>query len=68
MPDARKGKQLVLIIEQEQVTTGRIAAYFASRGLSPLWTPKRILCVKHAPVLGTGKFDYVTAKAMAQEG
>lgn len=68
VPDARKGEQLVLIIEGEQVTTGRIAAHFASRGLSPLWTPKRILCVKHAPVLGTGKFDYVTAKAMAQEG
>lgn len=67
VPDARKGEQLVLIIEQEQVTTGRIAAYFASRGLSPLWTPKRILCVRHAPVLGSGKFDYVTAKALAQE-
>lgn len=67
VPDPRKGEQLVLIIEQEKVSPSRIAAYFASRGLSPLWTPKRILCVKQAPFLGTGKFDYTTAKIMAEK-
>lgn len=67
VPDSRKGEQLALIIEREDATTGRIAAYFASRGLSPLWTPKKILCVRHAPLLGTGKFDYAAAKALATE-
>jgi len=67
VPDSRKGEQLVLIIEGEEVTSGRIAAHFASQSLPPLWTPKKILTVKHAPVLGTGKFDYVTAKKMAAE-
>ena len=67
VPDARKGEQLVLIIEGEDVSTGRIAAHFAAKGLSPLWTPRRILSVKHAPVLGAGKFDYMAAKRMAME-
>lgn len=65
VPDSRKGEQLVLIIEKDEVTTGQIATFFASRSLSPLWVPKRIISVKQAPLLGTGKFDYITAKAMA---
>ena len=65
-PDSRKGEQLVLIIERDDVTTGHIAAHFAARGLSPLWVPRRIMGVRHAPILGTGKFDYSTAKAMAE--
>ena len=43
IPDPRKGEQLALVIDTENVTTSRIAAHFASRGLSPLWTPKRII-------------------------
>ncbi|MBR6673853.1 MAG: AMP-binding protein, partial [Mailhella sp.] len=62
IPDERKGEQLALVIQAENVTTSRIAAHFASRGISPLWTPKRILCVKEAPLLGSGKFDYRGAK------
>ncbi|MCH5277852.1 MAG: AMP-binding protein [Desulfovibrionaceae bacterium] len=67
VPDARKGEQLVLLIENGAATMGRIAAAFAARGLSPLWTPRRILNVQQIPVLGTGKFDYMAAKRMALE-
>jgi acyl-[acyl-carrier-protein]-phospholipid O-acyltransferase/long-chain-fatty-acid--[acyl-carrier-protein] ligase len=65
VPDAHKGEQLVLIIEKEEVAASRIAAFFASKGLPPLWTPKRIITVKEAPVSGSGKFDYSAAKAIA---
>ncbi len=65
IPDDKKGEQLVLIIEKEDVTASQIAAYFASRGISPLWVPKRILSVKQVPILGSGKFDYVAAKENA---
>ena len=68
MPDPRKGEQLALVIDTENVTTSRIAAHFASRGLSPLWTPKRIVCVKQAPLLGSGKFDYRKARELAEKG
>lgn len=67
IPDPRKGEQLALVIDTEDVTTSRIAAHFASRGLSPLWTPKRIVSVKQAPLLGAGKFDYRKAKELVLE-
>ena len=68
IPDPRKGEQLALVIDTENVTTSRIAAHFASRGLSPLWTPKRIVSVKQAPLLGSGKFDYRKARELAEQG
>lgn len=68
IPDPRKGEQLALVIDEGNVTTSRIAAHFASRGLSPLWTPKRIISVKQAPLLGSGKFDYRRARELAENG
>lgn len=65
IPDSKKGEQLVLIIERQNVTTNEIATYFATKGVSALWTPKKILCVKQAPLLGSGKFDYNKAKELA---
>ena len=41
-----------------------IQQYFKETGLSELWVPKKIVYMKHPPVLGTGKFDYQTAKKM----
>ena len=67
IPDPRKGEQLALVIDTDEVTTSRIAAHFASRGLSPLWTPKHIVSVKQAPLLGSGKFDYRKAKELVME-
>lgn len=67
VPDAKKGEQLVLIIEKQDITTNEIATYFATKGVSPLWTPKKIICVKQAPLLGSGKFDYNKAKEIAKQ-
>ena len=67
VPDPRKGEQLALVIAAENVTTARIAAYFAAKGISPLWTPKRIVCVKQPPLLGSGKFDYVGARKIVMQ-
>ncbi len=67
VPDPRKGEQIALVIAAEDASTSRIAAHFASRGISPLWTPKRIVCVKQAPLLGSGKFDYVEARKLILE-
>ncbi len=65
IPDDKKGEQLVLIIEKEEISTSQISASFASQGISPLWVPKKVVCVKQAPLLGSGKFDYVSAKEIA---
>lgn len=66
IPDSKKGEQLVLIIEKQNITTNEIATYFATKGVSALWTPKKIICVKQAPLLGSGKFDYNKAKELAK--
>ncbi len=67
VPDDKKGEVLVLIIENYEVATSQIASYFAQKGLPALWTPKKIINVKQAPMLGSGKFDYQGAKTMAIE-
>ncbi len=65
IPDDKKGEIIVLIVEKNDITTGKIATHFASMGHPSLWTPKKILNVKNAPILGTGKFDYNGAKKLA---
>ncbi len=64
IPDAKKGEILVLITSHEETTSKEIQQYFKETGLSELWVPKKIVYMKHPPVLGTGKFDYQTAKKM----
>lgn len=67
LPDPRKGEQLALIIDRDDVTTAQIATYFSNKGLSSLWNPRIIIAVEEPPLLGTGKFDYTTAKLLAEE-
>lgn len=67
LPDPRKGEQLALIIDRDDATTAQIATFFANQGLSSLWNPKIIIGVEEPPLLGTGKFDYTTAKLLAEE-
>ncbi len=63
----KRGELLVLIVENSDITNGKIATHFANNGYPSLWTPKSIIRVKEAPVLGSGKFDYTKAKELALE-
>ena len=67
IPDQRKGEQLVLITTNQSADSATLLKYFRENGLSELWAPRRILPLKDAPLLGTGKFDYVTAKKLVEE-
>ena len=67
IPDAKKGEQLVLITSEEKANTKEIQIYFKEAGLSELWIPKKVVYMKQPPVLGTGKFDYQTAKKLILE-
>ncbi len=67
IPHEKKGEFLVLIVENSDITNGKIATHFAKSGYPTLWAPKSILHVNEAPVLGSGKFDYTKAKQMALE-
>ena len=65
--DVKKGEQLVLITTAENADAAQIRAYIKQAGLNDLGTPSKIIIVKEPPILGTGKFDYVSAQKMAEE-
>ncbi len=67
VPDQRKGEQLVLITTNLSANSTTLLKYFCDQGLSELWLPRRVVPVKNAPLLGTGKFDYVAAQKLVEE-
>ena len=67
VPDLRKGEQLALITTNPDADTAEMVRYFKEQGLSELWVPRRIMPLKTAPLLGNGKFDYVSAQKLALE-
>ena len=60
--DEKKGEKLVLVTSAENANCSQIAQYFKDKGMSELWVPKEIVYIKNPPILGSGKFDYLTAK------
>ncbi len=65
IPDARKGEQVVLITTCKDITKDKMISLFKSAGMSELGIPAKIIITDCPPLLGTGKFDYVSAKALA---
>ncbi len=61
IPDEKRGEQLVLITNEKAATLQKIRQYFKDKGLSDLWAPRQIIYMAKPPLLGTGKFDYLTA-------
>lgn len=66
LADARKGEQLVMLTDRADVTREAVLAHFRAQGLAELLVPKAVLKVDRIPLLGTGKTDYVGAKALAE--
>jgi len=62
--DEKKGEKLILITSAEEADLPAIRKYFQAQGISELWMPKEVRFMKNPPLLGTGKFDYLTAKKM----
>ncbi|MCM1324858.1 MAG: acyl-[ACP]--phospholipid O-acyltransferase [Acetobacter sp.] len=62
LPDEKKGEQMIFITAAEQANLAEIKTFFKTEGFSELWVPKKVIYQKKPPVLGTGKFDYQTAK------
>ena len=65
IPDPKKGEQIVLITTCKDITKDGLIAAFKAAGVTELGLPGRIIVTDNPPLLGTGKFDYVTAKEMA---
>ena len=65
VPDAKKGEQIVLITTCKDITSEKLVEAFKKAGLTELAIPKKVIFTDTPPLLGTGKFDYVTAKDVA---
>ena len=65
--DDKKGEKLVLITNSENADINFIRQYFREHGLSELWIPKEVVYMKNPPMLGSGKFDYITAKQQYEQ-
>ena len=64
--DKNKGEKIVLVTAEKNVQLAEIRKYFKNAGLSELWCPKEIFYLKNMPLLGSGKFDYLTAKKLLE--
>ncbi len=65
IPDDKKGEQIVLVTEQQDAARDALVRHFRQETLPELAVPKRILHVDALPLLGTGKIDHQTARALA---
>ena len=65
--DASQGESLVLLTQQQDADVHALGEHFRRLGLARLWIPRRIFCVSEAPLLPSGKADYVKARALALE-
>ena len=67
IPDEKKGEQLVLVTQNEKANLSELIEHFKKSGISDLWIPKKILVLPEPPVLGSGKFDYITCQKIVME-
>ncbi len=64
IPDLRKGEQIVLLTEKEGAARDGLLTVAQTAGISELAVPRQVIFAQKIPVLGTGKIDYVAAKAL----
>lgn len=65
VPQDRRGEAVVLLTESDDVDLHRLPALFRAAGLTELSLPRRLIKVPQIPLLGSGKTDYVGARAVA---
>ena len=62
IPHESKGEQIVLVTNNEKVTSAMLHEYVKNNGMSELYLPRVILYHENHPVFATGKADNVTLK------
>jgi acyl-[acyl-carrier-protein]-phospholipid O-acyltransferase/long-chain-fatty-acid--[acyl-carrier-protein] ligase len=67
IPDQRKGERIVLLTTQKDAERSAMQRQAKAQGAPELAVPASIMVVDKVPLLGSGKTDYVTAKALAEE-
>jgi acyl-[acyl-carrier-protein]-phospholipid O-acyltransferase/long-chain-fatty-acid--[acyl-carrier-protein] ligase len=57
-PDADRGETLVAVSNEPKLQLEEIRAAIKAKGLSNLYTPREVKCVREIPKLGTGKVNH----------
>lgn len=65
--DAAKGEQLVLVTVHPEAQRSELLEYARAHGVAELSVPKKIMCVKELPLLGTGKIDYPGVQQLVKD-
>ncbi|MBR2136384.1 MAG: MFS transporter [Alphaproteobacteria bacterium] len=60
--DEAKGEKIVLVTADETVKLAEVKKYLKTQGMSELNCPRELFYVQALPLLGNGKFDYMTAQ------
>ncbi len=67
IPDASKGEQMVLVTGHAEAQRNELLDYARTAGIGEINIPKKILCVKKVPLLGSGKTDYPAVQELVRE-
>lgn len=67
LPDEKKGEKIVLYTMHKQAGRQQLREYMARSGQSMLFLPAEVVVIEKLPLLGSGKTDYVSLKAMARK-
>jgi acyl-[acyl-carrier-protein]-phospholipid O-acyltransferase/long-chain-fatty-acid--[acyl-carrier-protein] ligase len=67
VPDAKKGEKIILYTMAKTASKQALREFMSQARQSMLALPAEVVVVDKLPLLGSGKADYVTLKARAQE-
>ena len=65
--DGRKGEQIVLLSDTEDVNRDELIGWAKNHGVPELAIPRRVFHVGGIPLLGTGKVDYGGVQKLAEQ-
>ncbi len=66
VPDARRGEQLVLVTDDENMSKHVLKEAAREAGVAEIMVPKTVILVEQVPVLGTGKTNYPQVQKIAE--
>ncbi|WP_028485543.1 AMP-binding protein [Thiomicrorhabdus chilensis] len=66
VPDPRKGEQLVLVTDDQNLSRSTVTEAAKAQQVSDLMVPKTVILVEAVPVLGTGKTNYPEVQKIAE--
>ena len=65
--NANKSEHLVLVTTQVEAQRSELLDYASGEGITEMWIPEKILCVKGLPQLGSGKVDYPATQRLVND-